>query len=75
MAYIEGRGQRTKSNQPPCFTKQSLNELELGIRTLADNCKTVKVCCVNLSIYFLLSMFRILTLKLGRTGLLLLSIC
>ncbi|KAG0504731.1 hypothetical protein M758_N022400 [Ceratodon purpureus] len=42
MVYIEGKGQRTSSNEPPCFTKQSLNELELGIRTLADNCKTVK---------------------------------
>lgn len=51
MAYIEGRGQRTTSNQPPCFTKQSLNELEFGIRTLADNCKTVKVCCDDAHYY------------------------
>ncbi|KAG0574230.1 hypothetical protein KC19_VG245900 [Ceratodon purpureus] len=42
MAYIEGEGQRTPCNQPPCFTKQYLNELELGIRNLADNCKTIK---------------------------------
>lgn len=50
MAYIEGRTQKTAY---PCFTKQALNELELGIQTLADNCRTVKVsdfhhqgCCL-----------------------------
>lgn len=55
MAYIEGRTQKTAY---PCFTKQALNELELGIRTLADNCRTVKVsdvdyqCCCLLHLSF-----------------------
>lgn len=48
MAYIEGRSERSTNNQPPCFTKQSLEELELGIRTLAENCKTVKVIIIML---------------------------
>lgn len=47
MAYIEGRGEKTSGNHPPCFTKNSLNELELELRNLADNCKTAKVCCEN----------------------------
>lgn len=42
MAYIEGRGEKTSGNHPPCFTKNSLNELELELRNLADNCKTAK---------------------------------
>ena len=44
VAYIEGRTQKTAH---PCFTKQALNGLELGLLTLADNCRTVKVSGVH----------------------------
>jgi hypothetical protein len=43
MAYIEGRSQKSIRNTPPSFTKQSLDELEFGIRNLAESCKNVKV--------------------------------
>jgi methyl-accepting chemotaxis protein len=42
MAYIEGRSQKSIRNPPPSFTKQSLDELEFGIRNLAESCKNVK---------------------------------
>jgi hypothetical protein len=43
MAYIEGRSQKSIRSPPPSFTKQSLDELEFGIRNLAESCKNVKV--------------------------------